>query len=53
MIPQDRRLNYVVNLLSSSINESALNRAKAYKSVNQFLNKPLTRNALENMLAAV
>ena len=53
MIPQDRRLNYVVNLLSSSINESDLNRAKAYKSVNQFLNKPLTRNALENMLAAV
>ena len=52
-VPQDQRTNYIINLLSSSINESDQIRAKAYKSVNHFLNKPLTKVALEKMLATV
>jgi len=51
--PQEQRSNFIVNLLSSSINETDQIRAKTFKFVNRFLNKPLTRNALENMLATV
>jgi CheY-like chemotaxis protein len=49
-IPQQQRDNYIVNLLSSSINESDMLRAKRFKSINKFLNKPITKNALESML---
>ena len=49
-IPAGQRSNYVVNLLSSSINESDLIRAKGFQSVNTFLNKPLTKTSLEGML---
>jgi CheY-like chemotaxis protein len=52
-VPDEKRSNFIINLLSSSINETDQIRAKAYKFVNRFLNKPLTKNALENMLAAV
>ena len=52
-VPQEVRTNYVVNLLSSSINESDMIRAKGYKSVNQFLNKPLTKNSLDAVLGVV
>lgn len=52
-VPQEQRSNFVVNLLSSSINETDQIRAKSFKFVNRFLNKPLTRNALENMLSTV
>ncbi len=41
---------YIVNLLSSSINESDMIRAKSFKFVNKFLNKPLTKNSLESIL---
>jgi len=52
-VPQERRSNFIVNLLTSSINESDQIRAKAYKFVNRFLNKPLTKGALETMLASI
>lgn len=52
-VPFHMRDNYVVNLLSSSINESDLIKAKAYKTVNRFLNKPLTKNSLETMLLEI
>ncbi|MBS1781930.1 MAG: response regulator [Bacteroidetes bacterium] len=52
-IPEEKQSNFVINLLSSSINESDQNRAKAYPFVNQFLNKPLSKGALENMLSAM
>jgi CheY-like chemotaxis protein len=49
-VPMATRENYVVNLLSSSINETDLVRAKGFKSVNRFLNKPLTKGSLEEVL---
>ncbi len=52
-IPQEKRSNFIVNLLSSSINESDQIKAKAYDFVNCFLNKPLTKSSLEKMLAAL
>lgn len=51
-IPEDDRMQYVVNLLSSSINESDLIRAKKYNSVNKFLNKPLNKTSLEKIFEA-
>jgi CheY-like chemotaxis protein len=51
-VPSDVRNNFVINLLSSSINESDMIRAKGYKSVANFLNKPLTRVSLDKILAA-
>ncbi|MBS1741042.1 MAG: response regulator [Bacteroidetes bacterium] len=52
-IPVEKQSNFIINLLSSSINESDQNRAKAYPFVNQFLNKPLSKGALENMISAI
>lgn len=49
-IPERNRNNFIVNLLSSSINEKDKIQAQSFKSVHQFLNKPLTRNALESVL---
>lgn len=49
-VPAEKRENYVVNLLSSSINETDLVRARGFKSVNRFLNKPLTKASLEEVL---
>jgi CheY-like chemotaxis protein len=51
-VPSDVRNNFVINLLSSSINESDMIRAKGYKSVANFLNKPLTKVSLDKILAA-
>lgn len=51
-VPSDMQNNFVINLLSSSINESDMIRAKGYKSVANFLNKPLTKVSLDKILAA-
>ena len=51
-IPEEARNKYLVNLLSSSINETDMIRAKGYKSVNKFLNKPLTKDTLDVILAS-
>ena len=44
--------NYVIYVISSSINENDLNRVHNYVSVKQFLNKPLTSNTLSALLLA-
>lgn len=49
-IPPEEKEQYMVNLLSSSINETDMIRAKGYKSVRNFLNKPLTKGTLEIIL---
>ena len=51
-IPEHIRDQYVVNLLSSSINEIDMNRAKGFKCVHKFLNKPLTNDAISAALEA-
>lgn len=43
--------NYTIYIISSSINENDLNRVHNYKSVKQFLNKPLTSNNLSTLLS--
>lgn len=45
-LPEEVQNGYVIYVLSSSINESDLNRVRNYKSVKHFLNKPLTSNTL-------
>ena len=37
-------------MLSSSINENDIAKVKGYQSVRQFLNKPLTNNAITVVL---
>jgi CheY-like chemotaxis protein len=49
-IPDDSKEAFMVNLLSSSINETDMIRAKGYKSVIKFLNKPLTKATLDLIL---
>ena len=49
-IPDGSKDAFMVNLLSSSINETDVIRAKGYKSVNKFLNKPLTKATLDIIL---
>jgi CheY-like chemotaxis protein len=41
---------FVVNLLTSSINEKDREKASEYKFVNKFLSKPLTNAALSGVL---
>ncbi|MGN6568784.1 MAG: response regulator [Flavipsychrobacter sp.] len=45
-LPEEIQNKYAIYVLSSSINESDLNRVRNYKSVKHFLNKPLTSNTL-------
>lgn len=52
-IPKERKDNYIIYVLSSSINENDLNRVRYYSSVKQFLNKPLTSNTLTTLLEMV
>jgi CheY-like chemotaxis protein len=52
-LPHDVINNYTVYVLSSSINESDLNRVRLHTSVKQFLNKPLTGATLGGILEAV
>jgi len=42
--------NYTIYVISSSINENDLHKVHNYKSVKQFLNKPLTSNNLSLLL---
>lgn len=52
-LPQDVQNDYLVYVLSSSINENDLNRVRSYKSVKHFLNKPLNSNTLTALLLIV
>ncbi len=42
---------YTIYIISSSINETDLSKVHNYKSVKQFLNKPLTSNNLSVLLS--
>lgn len=49
-LPADKRENFFVYMLSSSINENDIARVKGYASVKQFLNKPLTNDTIKAVL---
>ena len=49
-LPQAVQDNYLVYVLSSSINENDLNRVRSYKSVKHFLNKPLNSSTLTALI---
>lgn len=51
--PEDITSQYILYVLSSSINENDLNRARYHASVKDFLNKPLTSQVLTDVIAAV
>jgi CheY-like chemotaxis protein len=42
---------YSIFIISSSINDDDLNRVHNYKSISQFLNKPLTSNNLSLLIS--
>jgi CheY-like chemotaxis protein len=49
-LPGNIVANYTIYVISSSINENDLQKVHNYKSVKQFLNKPLTSNNLTALL---
>jgi len=49
-LPEEIISKYTIYIISSSINETDLNKVHNYKSVKQFLNKPLTSNNLSVLL---
>lgn len=49
-LPENIRQGYSIYMLSSSINENDIAKVKGYQSVKQFLNKPLTNNAITVVL---
>jgi response regulator RpfG family c-di-GMP phosphodiesterase len=48
--PPEIKQNYLVYMLSSSINENDMNRVANYKSVQHFLNKPLRIDLLMSLI---
>ncbi len=49
-LPPEQIENYTIYVISSSINENDLQKVHNYKTVRQFLNKPLTSNNLAALL---
>lgn len=49
-LAEEIRKGYSIFMLSSSINENDIAKVKGYSSVKQFLNKPLTNNAMTVVL---
>lgn len=49
-VPENRRTQFCISLLSSSINETDMIKAQSYISVHRFLNKPLHKNALLELI---
>jgi CheY-like chemotaxis protein len=49
-LPDEITDNFTIYIISSSINENDLKRVHNFKSVRQFLNKPLTSNNLAALL---
>lgn len=49
-LQENVRSQYDIYMLSSSINENDIARVKAYSSVKQFLNKPLTGKTMTTLL---
>lgn len=52
-VSPEKRQDYRINMLSSSINEQDLIRASSYESVNMFLNKPLKKEMLLEIVASL
>lgn len=52
-LPAAHTANYIIYVLSSSINENDLVRARSHVSVRQFINKPLTAAVLAGMLDGI
>lgn len=46
----EMQANFVINMLTSSIDERDMIKAKSFPSVNVFLNKPLRREMVRTML---
>jgi CheY-like chemotaxis protein len=52
-LPETIRKNYIIYVLSSSINDNDITRVRYHTSVKQFLNKPLTSNTLSTILELI
>lgn len=46
LLSPEQQARYVINMLSSSINEKDITHAKSFDSVNMFLNKPLKKEMI-------
>jgi CheY-like chemotaxis protein len=49
-LPAEKRANYIVFMLSSSINENDLARVKTLPTIRKFINKPLTGQTISVVL---
>lgn len=50
-LPEDVKAGYHLYMLSSSINENDIAKVRSYPSVKTFLNKPLTNDSIQQVLA--
>ncbi len=50
-LPQELQNQFVIFMLTSSINENDLNRVRNYSSVKHLLNKPLTSDKLSYLIS--
>lgn len=52
-LPEQVREQYIIYVISSSINESDINRAMQYHSVSRFISKPLTINSMQDLMKEI
>ncbi len=52
-LPEEKRENHNIYMLSSSINENDIAKVKGYSSVKRFLNKPLTNDTISTVLSEI
>ena len=50
LLSDEKKSDYNIYMLSSSINENDIARVKRYGSVKHFLNKPLTNNSIMSVI---
>lgn len=49
-IPEPKQSTYIINLLTSSVNQNDMIQSQRYKSVNAFLNKPIKKDVLIDLM---
>lgn len=51
--PIAERAHFYMSMLTSSINESDLEKSKSFTSIKKFLNKPLSKSVMEQLLEQI
>lgn len=52
-LPASVQDHYFTCFLTSSINEGDISKAKSFKSIRSYMNKPLTHNSIQQLLSSI